>query len=538
MDESASFRTLPDRRFDLLIIGGGIIGCAIARDAALRGIRTALFEREDLGSGTSSRTSRLIHGGLRYLEQGAVRLVREASRERAIWLRIAPHLVRPLPFLLPIYHDRPRNAAAIRAGLWLYDLLAGFQNTAPYRMLATRELLRLEPTIDSRGLRGGAIFWDATMNDARLCLEVGLDAAERGAELYPHVEVVGAVRQAGRVVGLRLRDTEGGQESAALGTVIVNAAGPWVDRVPEISPPAAGRVRLTRGSHLLVPRLTQNHALLLASRRDGRIFFVIPSGDLSLVGTTDVDHHGMPGPVGCPEEDLGYLLEETGAALGGGPPDLKQVVASFAGLRPLRGRRGPASAVGRDWIAVEDPAGVLTVVGGKFTVARSIAERVVDRVQARLGHPGWVPSRTATVALPGAVPDPDAYRRHEIPEAARESGLLPEEIDRLISTYGGRYRKVLEVGGDRRDARERIGGLPLLGAEIAWMVRVERARTLSDLLRRRTQIALGPRQSDENAVRAVARAMATERGWSTDQVEQQIRGYRRQLAAEWSAPQR
>ncbi len=298
--------------FDVLVIGGGINGAGIARDAALRGLRTALVEQGDLASGTSSRSSKLIHGGLRYLEQGHVRLVLEACRERERLRRLAPHLVRPQRFVYPVYAGGPVSKLKLGLGLFAYDLLAGWWSVARHRMLSAAATHEAEPTLRTDGLRGAGCYWDAQTDDARLVLETALAAASEGAVVASYAGVTALVRSGGRLTGARVIDRLSGEAIEVRAAVVVNAAGPWVDRVTALDEPAAPRLRLTKGVHVLVRRDRIGHrdAIVLHARRDRRVMFVIPWGEVSLIGTTDTDHVGGPDtPPVVEPDDVAYLLE-------------------------------------------------------------------------------------------------------------------------------------------------------------------------------------------------------------------------------------
>jgi glycerol-3-phosphate dehydrogenase len=499
--------------YDLAVIGGGIIGAWVANDAAQRGLKVALFEQGDLAGGTSSRTSKLIHGGLRYLEQFAFRLVSESARERAVWLRIAPHLVKPLPFLLPMYrHDRRhaehrtgRPAWMIRLGMTLYDALSFYRNVEPYRMLSAAEACRLEPVLQGMEMTGAAHFFDAQMDDARACLEVALSARVAGAHIETYARVDGLIRRNGLVSGVRVGTRE------IPSRVVVNAAGPWLDRVSAMGdgnePRMRHRVRLTRGAHLVMRPLLHEHALVLSAARDGRIFFVIPWRGYTLIGTTDLDYAGDPAAVTCSDEERRYLLEETQRALPSAGISEADVVAEFAGVRPLVFEAGqPASAVGREDLITEDANGVIAIAGGKFTTGRAVAERVIARVAGRLNR-GDLPScRTASTPLIGGHPVPDDERR-AWRVRAHSLGLDNAQFETLVGMYGSRFGALLELiterGADRLHSE-----LPWVIAQVDLAVKQELALTVEDVLRRRLPIALGPYRFNEAVIRAVADRMA------------------------------
>src|SRR5262245_52663368 len=274
----AALAALGGETFDLLVVGGGINGAGIARDAAMRGLRTALVERADFASGTSSRSSKLIHGGLRYLEQGHVRLVLEAVRERERLRRLAPHLVRPQEFIFPIYRGGPVRKFMLAAGLWAYDLLAGLWNVHRHHMLGADAVAAAEPALRRDGLLGAGQYWDARTDDARLVLETALAASREGAVLVSYAEVAGVEKEGGRIVGARVKDLIGGDTVTVRARVVVNAAGPWVDRVSELDAPSPARLRLTKGVDVVVPRerVGNRAAIVLHAVRDRRVMFAIP----------------------------------------------------------------------------------------------------------------------------------------------------------------------------------------------------------------------------------------------------------------------
>ncbi|MGH7699845.1 MAG: glycerol-3-phosphate dehydrogenase/oxidase, partial [Gemmatimonadales bacterium] len=374
---------------DLLVIGGGITGAGIARDAALRGIRTALVEKGDWGGGTSSHSSRLIHGGLRYLEQREFRLVAEASRERRILLRIAPHLVRPISFLFPVYRGSRVTAWKLRAGLWLYDLLAAFRNVRSHRWLRPRRVRREEPGLKDKDLVGAALYYDAQADDARLVLATVRSAARAGALAANYAEAIGLAKPDGQVRGATVRDALAGVTRTVRALVVVNATGPWTDVLRRLDDPwAEPLLRLTRGAHVAVPRarLGQRHAVTVFSPIDGRVMFVLPWGDLSYIGTTDTDDAGPPDDVRATAEDVVYLLRSANAFFPNarlGPGD---VISTWAGLRPLLApaRAVSASEVSREHRIVESAAGLLTIAGGKLTTHRVMGRDVADVVARRL----------------------------------------------------------------------------------------------------------------------------------------------------------
>ena len=500
--------------YDLVVIGGGIHGAGIARDAALRGLRTALFERDDLASGTSSASSKLVHGGLRYLEQFRFGLVRESLRERTTLRRIAPHLVRPLPFLAPLYDEAPRGRWTMEAGLWLYDLLASRGGLDRHRWLSAEQARALEPNLREQGLRGAFLFWDAQMDDARLVIENALDAARHGAMVRNGARAVDLLVEEQRVAGVRLRDASDGREWTVRAGMVVNAAGPWYADLSgrqDLGRPL--RPRLSRGTHVVLGPLTRGHALLLRARQDGRVMFVLPWKGRSLVGTTDVDHPGDADAARPTPAEIDYLLREVITHLDVPAPRREDVLFAFAGVRALRPEEvEDPGRVGRDALVHEDAPGMLGVLGGKYTTYRAVAERVVDAVERRLGR-GVSACRTAERVLPGGdVPPMNDY--FEVAE-----DLLTRKYDRLeigvlrylLGTYGARHLEILHLLDDDPEAAAPVEtGLPFTLAEVEHCLRTEWARDVDDVVRRRCyRLMLGGFDDHARAAwqRAVDRAL-------------------------------
>lgn len=517
------FDTLARETFDLIVVGGGIIGAGIARDAALRGLRTLLVEKEDFAYGTTSRSTRLIHGGLRYLRRLELGLVRQDLRERQVLLSIAPHLVHPLPFLIPLTRSWFRLALA--CGLQLYDLLSFDKSLPSHHHLSRRETLEFEPSLELQGLVGSYLYYDCQVPFAeRLCLENALAAAEQGASLLNHTKVTGLLRAGSAVGGVQGEDLLTGASYQLRGRLVVNAAGPWADGVRDLlGRKAKPLVRLTKGVHLLTPQVSR-HALVLFARSDGRLFFVTPWQEYSLIGTTDTDYSGDQDRVQAEAEDVNYLLTEVRRAFPGARQE--PIFYTTAGLRALVGAEGAkAGDLSRDHKVVDHEAkdgvgGFISVLGGKITAYRAIAQEVVDLACQKLGLKAAC--STAEVPLPGAPTVP----KEKVTQAAVESGLSVDTVAHLAALYGSCFTQVLRLAG--RDARGRRPLCPHsrdILAQVWHAVEEESALTVSDFLRRRSAIGLSPGQGLE-AAETVAQEMRRLLGWSAVEQQRQVETYR------------
>jgi glycerol-3-phosphate dehydrogenase len=473
---------LSGQYFDLLVIGGGIFGAGVARDAALRGLRVALIEKSDFASGTSSCSSKLIHGGFRYLQQRDFRLVFEACRERHILQRTAPHLVRPLPFLFPIYQGGHISLTKLRLGMSLYDWLALRRNVATHRTVSVERTLMNEPSLSRQGLRGAVAFYDCQEDDARLCIDQILHAAELGASCINYCKLTGFVTREDRIVAARVRDEVGSCTFEISARVFINAAGPWVEQVCALTPFDARAARLSpaKGIHLVMPRLTRQHAIVFEARSDHRILFVIPWGDCSLLGTTDTNFDGDPGQARVEQAEVDYLLKEARALLPGAALSESDVIATTVGVRSVALSTIPSpSARSREHRVVRTGRNLLNIIGGKYTTHRLIAEQTVDAAYGLLGVRA-APCRTAEVILPNRRP---------------------------------------VAGG------EKISGAPeVYASDIVHACQQEMVVTLEDVMRRRTPLALSWAGGSEVALQ-VAKVMAPLMGWNDDEARAQFERY-------------
>ncbi|HWP36539.1 MAG TPA: glycerol-3-phosphate dehydrogenase/oxidase [Gemmatimonadales bacterium] len=525
----ADLATMGREAVDLLVVGGGATGTGIARDAAMRGMRTALIDKGDFGSGTSGRSSRLVHGGLRYLELGDWRLVFEASRERRTLLRIAPHLVWPRSFIFPVHAGGRVPTWKLAAGLWLYDLLAVFRNVRRHRMLGKRQLQRAEPALRREGLRAGARYFDAQCDDCRLALANARDARRHGGLVANYVRADRFAVSEGRVRGVHAVDQIAGGTLTIRALVVVNATGPWADglRAQVGEPPA---LRLTKGAHVAVPRerLGNHEAVTITSPIDGRVMFVLPWGEWTYIGTTDTDSTESPDDVRASAGDVVYLLRSANAYFPDarlGPDDVK---TTWAGLRCLVDGKaeGAPSGVLREHRIIEGASGLISVVGGKLTTYRSMAAEAVDRVGRRLAAIDGraVPPRAPTDREPlpgGEVRDLDLLIR----ELEREE--VPRPVaQRLVRTYGSEATAVARLARSDRLLRAPIvDGHPSMRAELVHAIRREMAMTLSDLLVRRTHVFYETEHHALPEAPELVELAASELNWSAARKAQELADY-------------
>lgn len=527
------------RTFELVVIGGGMAGAGIARDAALRGYRTLLLERKDFAFGTTSRSSKLIHGGLRYLELFDVGLVRESLRERERLARLAPHLVRPLPFLVPVYRGAKRGMFMIRIGMKLYDLLTPGKRTEHYRTISRDETVRLERFLDPTDLRGsGYYFDDLLLLPERLCLENVLSAQRWGAAIYNYAEVVGIECREPRAEsggwGIEARSVLDGSVARVTARVVVNAAGPWADQVRRLAGVDGGArcVRTTKGIHLLLPRIT-DHAVYIAAKRDDRMFFVIPWQQFTLVGTTDTDFSGDLDRLAATHEEAHYLMQETRRVFPAARMRDEDIYYTYAGVRPLSVEEGKsASAVSRAHkVIAEGPAGsFLSITGTKLTCFRSLAEEAVDQVGRLLNR--VEPCRTHRLALDGSDGDETIEVRlwADIPDLGHRSGLEPAQVQNLLNTYGRRYPTVLTVARRAPEMKERLCTQnPDIRAQLVYAVEHERTETLADFMLRRTGIGTSACLG-KDCCEQVARWMADLKGWDRQRTDRESHQYLDEIA--------
>ncbi|WP_237771214.1 glycerol-3-phosphate dehydrogenase/oxidase [Kribbella sp. ALI-6-A] len=523
------------RELDVLVIGGGVVGTGSALDAATRGLTTGLLEARDFASGTSSRSSKLVHGGLRYLEMLDFRLVHEALQERGLLLqRLAPHLVKPVPFLYPLQHRWWERIYA-GAGVALYDAMAvssGLGAGLPiHRHLTRRGAMRLVPSLKKSALVGALQYYDAQVDDARHTMELARTAASYGAHVANRVKVTGFLRQGERVTGVQAKDLESGREFEVRAKQVVNATGVWTDDTQAmVGERGQYHVRASKGIHLVVPKDRIQSSTGMILRTEKSVLFVIPWGRHWLIGTTDTDWNLDKAHPAATSKDIEYLLEHVNSVLTT-PLTREDVEGVYAGLRPLlAGESESTSKLSREHVVAHAAPGLVVVAGGKYTTYRVMAKDAIDAVANALD--GRVPKcTTKTIPLVGADGYPALWnQRHLI---ARQSGLHVARIEHLLNRYGALIHEVLQLVEEDPSLGEQLPGTQdYLKAEVVYAARSEGARHLDDVLARRTRISIEAWDRGVGAADAAARLMAPVLGWDEATIEREVSFYQRRVQSE------
>lgn len=532
--QRANLADLESTRFDLIVIGAGINGAAIARDAAMRGMSVCVLEKDDLSSGTSAWSSRLIHGGLRYLEHREFGLVRESLRERERLLQNAPHLVSPLPMVVPIYDGAKRGPLLIRAGMILYDLLSYDKSLPLHRMLAPDKATARVPALSSQDLEAAAVYYDAQATFAeRLVVENVASAAAHGAQIVTRAAVTG-IRSEGAVVrGVDVQDRDTGSMHWISGRVVINVAGPWVDQTLAGAP--GGRIHGrfvggTKGSHVVVDRFegAPTEAVYYESRTDRRPILVIPFNGMIMLGSTDLRYDGDLDRVEASDAEIEYLLNEANTLFAGLRLTPDDVRYAYAGVRPLPWQPdGSTGGITRRHV-IKDHApglrGLWSIIGGKLTTHRSLAEEVVTRAVKLLGRSAAC--ETAETPLPGAAGITfESYRKHFVRPAV-SAGLSERSACRLVDVYGTRADDILALVHAKPGLAAEVDSYSgAIAAEAVHAVRGEMASSLADILLRRTMIAYGPNAGigpDEQLLAAAGKEI----GWTKARQQQELAAFR------------
>ena len=533
---------------DVLIIGGGINGAGIARDAARRGLKVALVEMRDLAFGTSSRSSKLVHGGLRYLEQMEFSLVFESVSERRILMDIAPHIVNPLGFLFPVYKNSRRSLWQVNAGMWLYDGLSLFRSPKLHRKLNAKEVAREEPALRTTNISGAPLYYDCSTDDARLTLESALDAAKFGAVITTYAKMEEFIMdEGGRICGVHVRDSLTGEEKEVRAHAVVNATGPWTDAtISKGTSEQACLLRPTKGVHIVVSKeaLPVNNAVVCFHPEDGRVLFAIPWGMQTYIGTTDTDHEGDPAEIHATAEDVEYLVGAANFYFPQHQLTDADVISTWAGLRPLMGATGSdegvdESSVSREHQIVVGADGLITIAGGKLTTYRKMSEEVVETVLKMLRLSGRLEERvsashTDREPLPGAVgwpaDDDHAKVASWVAEAAGDA-CSAETVALLANNYGMKGIDIARLVRQEPSLGTTFcEGRPEILAQVDWAVKEEFARTIEDVLVRRTQIFFRDVNQGLDGLEALSKHMASLLGWSEERREQDVEAYRTRVS--------
>jgi len=543
--------------FDLIVVGAGINGAGIARDAAMRGLRVLLLDKGDISSGTTQWATRLIHGGLRYLEHYEFALVRESLRDREAILHIAQHLVKPLGFLVPIYDRSSRGPLMIRLGMNVYDALSYDKSMDRHKMLSRKKVRDREPGLNPEGLKAAAFYYDAQVEYAeRVAVENAISARDHGATIITYAKVERLIIENGDVNGVEFTDGFGGERYTAHAPVTVNVTGPWVDEVlADLQRPGTdenvGRfMGGTKGSHLIVdpfPSAPEGEALYVEARKDGRPYFIVPWNGRYLIGTTDLRYEGDLDYVSASEDEIQYLLDETNYVIPDAKLSREDVLYTYAGVRPLPyNPEGETGGVTRSHVVFDHAkggsaaggkvqsqsaelpqvGGLLSIIGGKLTTYLNLSRQTVDTVYKKLDRPA-PKSASRKVPLPGSeTSDFEAFAA-----GFKSASTIPEVLcDRLLKLYGVRAAEVLKVGEDNPELLTPLSSTvsvetALIGAEVIWALREEMAQTLSDVLLRRTMAGYGPRVGLDVAD-AAAEVAVKHLGWERERAEREVREYR------------
>lgn len=534
---------------DLLVVGGGITGSGIARDAARRGLSVALVEMNDLAFGTSSRSSKLVHGGLRYLELYEFSLVFEAVTERRILLDIAPHLVNPLGFLFPVYKTSRQKLWLVSTGMWVYEGLSLFRSPKRHRNLKPDQVAKEEPDLNGKDLQGAPLYYDCSTDDARLTLETALDAAQAGATIATWAKMKSFLKdENGRITGATIENRITGELKEVRANAVVNATGPWTDRtINRSSSIGAKLLRPTKGVHIVVPRekLPVNNAVVCFHPDDGRVLFAIPWEDATYVGTTDTDYDADPADVAATSSDVDYLLNAAAAYFPDRPLTRDDVISTWAGLRPLiapeakPGTEVDESAVSREHRIIVGRDGLITIAGGKLTTYRRMAAEVVDkaidwlRVTSELPA-DLRPSDTDKEPLPGAVGWPEDDDHQKVADLVLEAGAGAIEADTawlLCNIYGMKAMDIARsAAADPKLAARLCPDRPEILAQVDWAVKHELIATPSDFFIRRSRLFYRDAGQGLAGLDATVAHMAKLLGWTPERAEEEAERYRQDVA--------
>jgi len=540
---------LTQQEYDLVVIGGGIYGAFVAWDAALRGLSVALVDKADFGHATSSNNLRIIHGGLRYLQHGDFRRMRESIRERKAFMRIAPHLVHPLPFLMPTYGHSTRGKEIMSLALMMNDLVGFDRNHSldpekhlpAGRVISKRECLKLLPGVDAKGLTGGAIWYDCQMHNSERFIFSVLRASERaGAEMVNYAEVIGFLREGTRITGVKVKDVLANEIFEIRATIVVNASGPWVDQILGFMRSRQDRrLSLSKAMNIVVKRrLVPDYALGVTSRfefkdkdamvgRGSRLLFITPWQSFSLIGTTHASYSGTPDDFKVTEEDIQDFIHEVNEAYPAASLKREDVPFAYGGLLPMNGKEDDTGSVRllkqyriSDHKKDDGVDGLISVVGVKYTTARDVAQRVIDLVFKKLGKIAPEPRTAETAVYGGEIEHFEEFLAQET--NGRPYQISERVMENLVYTYGSAYPEVLQyLKEDPRWGETLTETSPVIKAEVLHGVRKEMALKLTDVILRRTTLSLAGHPGDE-CLRTCAAIMSSELGWSQERTNREV----------------
>jgi glycerol-3-phosphate dehydrogenase len=536
-----NFQPIQETDYDLIIIGGGINGVSVARDAALRGLRTVLIEKGDFASGTTSWSTRLIHGGLRYLEYFEFNLVRESLREREILLKTAPHLVHPIQLTIPIFTYGSRSYWEIKAGMMLYDILSYDKTVPSHRMLPKPQLKQIFRALQPEQLTGGAQYYDGQAEHAeRLCWENVLAAKEAGATMLNYVKATQLHRSGDRLTHMTCRDELSGEEFEIRGTdkaVVINTSGPWVDKVCGLGEPnSIGTTRKmggTKGSHIIVESFpgAPETAFYVEAKADNRPFFIVPWLGMYLIGTTDLYYDGDLNQVKASDDEVDYLIAETNHIFPSARLTREDVKFTYSGVRPLPYAEGKKpGSITRSHIlfdhSKEGVSNMISLIGGKLTTFRQVGEEMVDAAYKKMGMPA-PPCQTRHAVFPGAIADTDS--RVQALFSTYQDRLQGNQLAHLLRIYGSKAEEVLALIDEAPDLAERIvDSCPDIKAQAVYAVQSEMAHTIEDICRRRTTLSMHANYGFD-ALPAIVDALSRHCGWSEEECDRQIANYHRYI---------
>ena len=536
---AAAVKSLAQDQFDILVIGGGVTGSGIALDAASRGLKVALVEANDLASGTSSRSSKLIHGGLRYLEQYDFKLVLEALQERELMVTTqAPHLVKPVPFIYPL-HEKVKERTYVGAGLALYDALRGFQRALPYhKHMSQKRINEVAPSLRVDIVTGGIQYFDAQVDDARHTMTIARTAAEYGAVIATRVSCESLIRKGKKVVGAKVLDRVSGETIDVSAAVTIMAGGVWSDPMHQKFGITSGyHVRMSKGTHIVLPKSAINSNSGIILKTAVSVLFIIPWADKWIVGTTDTEYTGDRAEPLATKEDVDYILEHANKVLN---PKLKpsDILGVYAGLRPLVSKTSitATTKLSREHIVDHPEQGFVSIAGGKYTTYRVMAEDAVDHAAPDLRR---IVNESCTKELPilGAIGYQTLVNRAEF--IAQEMGLSRGQVIHLLDRYGSQIEILAELIAQEPQLRKPLAeGLPYLRAEIHFAVTHEGAMTVEDVIARRTRISFETSDHGLSVANEVAKIIAPLLGWSAADKKKSISDYQKQVAIEKAAVER